>query len=72
MYEKLKDLMYNMFLDGAFPDLEMEDFEVMWLAIVERWEIKKPKLWDEFIEEVNCPYSNKYTWFSNVFDKYFQ
>lgn len=71
MYEKLKDVMYNMFLDGAFPELDMDEYKVMWEALMEQWEIPVPKKWDEFLEEVNCKASNKYDYFTKIFDQYF-
>lgn len=71
MHDKLKDVMYNMFLDGAFPELHMDEYKVMWEALMELWEIPTPRDWEGFLEDVNCRASNKYDFFTKVFDKYF-
>lgn len=72
MKEKLCDVMYNMFLDGTLPDLDMEDFEVMWEALMNKWQITiSSDNWKSFLEEVNCLSSNRYDWFKQTFNKWF-
>jgi len=70
-YVKLKDTMSDMFLDGNFIFLELDDYQVMWEALMLKWEIEKPENWEEFLDEINCLASNKYEWFTETFIKYF-
>lgn len=70
--EVLSSVIYNMFSYDNFPQLDMDDMEVMWKALIEKWEIKiSDEKYKEFIEEVNCPAADKYSWFINCFKKYF-
>lgn len=70
--EKLRNLMYAMFLDGCLPDLDMEDFQVMWEAIMLRWQIKIDyEDWEAFIIDINFKSSDNKEKFNEVFDKHF-
>lgn len=70
--ELLKDVMYNMFLDGVLPELDMEDYIIMWKALIEHWNIDIDDLTlEKFFDDINCKSSNKYDWFTNTFNNYF-
>lgn len=68
----LCETMYRMFKDNALPDLDMEDFVVMWQSLADKWQIYKTDIeWEEFTEEINCVASNREGIFKEIFDKYF-
>jgi hypothetical protein len=70
--EMLRATMYKMFKDNNLPNLDMEDFLVMWQSLANRWGIVKlDDDWDEFAEEINCVASNREQIFNEVFDKHF-
>jgi hypothetical protein len=70
--ELLKDVMYNMFLEGVLPDLDMTDFFVMWKALILQWDIKiDDNVFDAFIDDINTTSSDRYDYFTNVFNIYF-
>ena len=72
MKETMCDVMYKMFLDGVLPDLDMDDYETMWVALLDLWDIDiSDENWRQFIEEINCKKSNDYQWFKQTFNKYF-
>jgi hypothetical protein len=68
----LRTTMYKMFKDNHLPNLDMEDFLVMWQSLANRWGIYKlDEDWDEFAEEINCVASNREQIFNEIFDKHF-
>ena len=69
--ERLRDTMYSMFREEALPELDMEDFIVMWESIMDKWDIKKPDSWELFLDELNCLKSDDYRWFNNLFNTHF-
>jgi hypothetical protein len=71
--ERLRDAMYYMFLDGVplAENLDMQDCENMWLALMEHWNIPVPDTWGKFITDVNSTLSNDKAWFNHVFDVHF-
>lgn len=72
MKDRLCDVMYNMFLKDTLPDLDMEDFQVMWEALMNKWDIKiGEESWNSFIKEINCTASDRYSWFKQTFNRYF-
>jgi len=70
-YQSLLETMYLMFKDSSGLDLDMDDYQVMWEALMEKWGIKPPSLWEEFIDDINCTASESYNFFESVFWKYF-
>lgn len=70
--ELLMEVMYNMFLEGTLPDLDMEDYAVMWLALMECWHIEMPdEQFEAFLDAINCVASNRYTYFKEVYARFF-
>jgi hypothetical protein len=70
--EMLRETMYKMFKDNYLPNLDMEDFIVMWRALAEQWNCDTmDDDWEEFIEEINSVASNREQYFNEIFDKHF-
>ena len=70
--EMLRETMYKMFKDNYLPNLDMEDFIVMWRALAEQWNCDTmDDDWEEFTEEINCVASNREQIFTEIFDKHF-
>jgi len=70
--EMLRATMYKMFKDNNLPNLDMEDFIVMWRALAEQWNCDTmDDDWDEFAEEINCVASNRENYFNEIFEKHF-
>jgi len=70
--EMLRATMYKMFKDNYLPNLDMEDFIVMWRALAEQWDCDTmDDDWEEFTEEINSVASNREQYFNEVFDKHF-
>jgi hypothetical protein len=70
--EMLRATMFKMFKDNYLPNLDMEDFIVMWKALADQWSIyKNDDYWEEFAEEINSVASNREQIFNEVFDKHF-
>ena len=70
--EMLCNTMYRMFKDNALPNLDMEDFIIMWQSLADKWGIiKLDEDWQEFAEEVNSVASNREHIFNEVFEKHF-
>jgi len=70
--EMLRTTMYKMFKDNYLPNLDMEDFIVMWRALAEQWDCDTmDDDWEEFTEEINSVASNREQYFNEVFDKHF-
>ena len=70
--EMLRETMYKMFKDNYLPNLDMEDFIVMWRALAEQWNCDTmDDDWEEFTEEINCVASNKEQIFTEIFEKHF-
>ena len=70
--EMLRETMYKMFKDNYLPNLDMEDFIVMWRALAEQWNCDTmDDDWEEFTEEINCVASNREQIFNEIFDNHF-
>jgi hypothetical protein len=70
--EMLRATMYKMFKDNYLPNLDMEDFIVMWRALAEQWNCDTmDDDWEEFTEEINSVASNREQYFNEIFDKHF-
>ena len=70
--EMLRATMFKMFKDNYLPNLDMEDFIVMWRALAEQWNCDTmDDDWDEFAEEINCVASNRENYFNEIFEKHF-
>ena len=70
--EMLCDNMYRMSKEDIIRYADMEDFIVMWQSLADKWEIRlSDEQWDEFTEEINCVASNRQSYFTEIFDKYF-
>ena len=70
--EMLRETMYKMFKDNYLPNLDMEDFIVMWRALAEPWNCDTmDDDWEECTEEINSVASNREQYFNEVFDKHF-
>jgi len=70
-YEQLMETMYLMFLSSRQLNLDMDDYQVMWESLMEKWGIQIPKGWEAFLEEINCSASGSYKFFEVAFWKYF-
>lgn len=71
-HDLLMRVMYAMFKDGTLPHIDMEDYECMWKALIDKWEIDiLDETFAKFIEDVNCKASDNYSYFSMVFRIYF-
>lgn len=72
-HDLLMEVMYAMFKTGTLPEgLDMEDYECMWLALINHWNINISVYgYDLFIEEVNSMASDRKEVFETVFNKYF-
>jgi hypothetical protein len=69
----LCETMYKMFKDDNLPNLDMDDFIVMWRALAEKWDCDiTTDGWEEFTEEVNCVASNREKYFNEIFEKHFK
>lgn len=72
---RIKIVMFEMYKDGTIPELDMDDYKQMWEALITYWNLGevffKEDNWEKFIDEINCIASNKYDWFSNKFDEFF-
>lgn len=70
--ELFKNVMYYMYKEGTLPELDQNDFFVMWEALKDYWEIDISELkFEMFVDEINCKKSDDYIWFSEKFNKYF-
>ena len=70
-YQELLEAMYLMFLDSTGLELEIDDYQVMWEALMERWGVEPPSHWEEFMEKINCRASESYKYFESIFWEYF-
>ena len=70
-YQQLLETMYLMFLNSQTLELDMDDYQVMWEALMEKWGIEPPSAWEEFIEKINCRASESYKYFESQFWSYF-
>jgi hypothetical protein len=52
-------------------DLDMDDIQVMWEALMLKNSIPIPENWGDFINEINCILSENQVWFNKKFDQYF-
>ena len=68
----LRETMYRMFKDDTLPNLDMEDFILMWEALADSWNVRIiDDNWEDFAEEINSQASNRESVFNEIFDKYF-
>ena len=70
-YQELLEAMYLMFLDSTGLELDMEDYQVMWEALMDRWGITPPESWEKFLDEINCRASESYKYFESKFWQHF-
>ena len=70
-YQELLEAMYLMFLDSTGLELDMEDYQVMWEALMDRWGITPPESWEQFLDDINCRASESYKYFESKFWTYF-
>ena len=66
--EKLKDVAYNMFLEGNLPELKLKDYITMINALAISYGINID--FKEFFENINVIASNKYKYFTENFSKF--
>jgi len=66
--EKLKNVAYNLFLDGNLPKLNLEDYITMINALAITWGINID--FRVFFENINDMASNKYRYFSENFSNF--
>lgn len=70
--ELFKNVMYYMYKKDTLPELDQNDFSVMWEALKDYWEIDISELsFEMFVDEINCKKSDDYIWFSETFNKYY-
>lgn len=70
--ELFKNVMYYMFKEETLPELDMNDFSVMWESLKDYWDIHISELrFEMFIDSINCKKSDDYQWFSNKFNEFF-
>jgi hypothetical protein len=68
----LLNIMYNMFSYDNLQLENMEDYQVMWEALIKRNNIViTDENWQGFIEDINCQAANKYSYFEQTFERYF-
>jgi hypothetical protein len=70
-YQELLEAMYLMFLDSTGLELDMEDYQVMWEALMDRWGITPPESWEKFLDDINCRASESYKYFESKFWQHF-
>jgi hypothetical protein len=70
-YQQLLEAMYLMFKDSSGLDLDMEDYQVMWEALMQRWGIEPPSEWEVFLDKINSSASESYKYFEVTFWQYF-
>lgn len=67
--EQLKTAFYQIF--NIESELDMDDIQVMWEALMLKNKIQQPEEWEHFIMHINCMASQKFSYFSKVFDEHF-
>lgn len=70
--KEIKEIMYLMFKDGNLPEMHMEDYDVMWQALIERNGHKKyfdnfGDNWYLFLDEINVKASENREFFMDKF-----
>lgn len=70
-YQELLEAMYLMYKDSTGLELDMEDYQVMWEALMDRWGIETPPSWEQFIDKINCRASESYKYFESIFWQHF-
>jgi hypothetical protein len=69
----LCETMFKMFKDDYLPNLDMEDYIVMWQSLADQWNIYiSDAQWEEFTEEINCVATNRENYFNEIFEKHFE
>ena len=68
-HEQLKKAFFEIF--NIESELDMDDIQVMWEALMLKNNIPQPGYWEVFVDKVNCVSSEKFSFFSKVFDEYF-
>ena len=63
--EKLREVAYNVFLEGNLPELELKDYITMINALSYSYGINLD--FKEFFENINVIASNKYKYFTENF-----
>jgi len=71
--KRIKLIMFGMFLDGNLPEMEMDEIQPMWEALLSVNKIKYDEAaWENFIIDINCMASNNWEYFSKIFDEFIQ
>lgn len=70
-YEQLMEVMYLMFKDSSGLDLDMEDYQAMWEALMDTWGIETPTSWEKFLHDINSRSSESYKYFESIFWQHF-
>lgn len=70
-YQELLETMYLMFKKSSGLQLDMDDFQVMWEALMDHWGITPPETWERFIDQINVSASESYKYFERVFWDHF-
>jgi hypothetical protein len=70
-HEQLKLALFQIF-NIENDSLDMDDIKSMWEALMLKNKILAPAEWDEFTDRINCMASEKFFFFSRMFDQYFQ
>ena len=68
--EQLKNAFFQIF--NIHAELDMDDVQVMWEALMIKNNIQEPPNWHEFISDINCMAAEKWEFFSKTFDAYFE
>ena len=67
--EQLKKAFFEIF--NIESELDMDDIQVMWEALMLKNKIEQPEEWEHFIMHINCLSAEKFSYFSKVFDEHF-
>ena len=67
--EQLKKAFFEIF--NIESELDMDDIQVMWEALMLKNNIQQPEGWNKFVEYINCKSAEDYNYFSKVFNHYF-
>ena len=65
-----KSVFYGSFFTDS--DAEMEDFQVMWEAVLIRHNVPLPATWERFLHEINSKASDNYWHFAAIFNQHFK
>ena len=69
-HEQLKKAFFEIF--NIESELDMDDIQVMWEALMLKNNIPQPESWQKFINDINCMSAEKWSFFSNTFNACFE